>query len=180
MAGITQTEGIKFIAVRYLQPHTPSSKDIVSEEDHLEIAIQISIYIQILINSPFYLSYFSKANLNPFSNQTTKGLLLEECFGLPKKIWTPLGSLLINNRNKHPRKIMDILKQSLGLKLISYDKDILSHETVSLWEITRWNEKTLPPYEPKKYHEYIPFNQVMATCNSFVTKKSETLLSSKL
>jgi len=112
-----------------------------------------------------HLEYFCRV---PFPNrcQTKTGLVLEEYYGSPTQIHTPLGSWRILSAN-NDNKVTDAIKKRLGLELFQEGEQTDFGFDGPYWTITKWKEMTFEKPVYREESEYIPDNTVVKIWDEF-------------
>lgn len=145
----------------------------------LETAYQIGEYIQSFATQdrkdksgkPYAILDEMRSGPNPFFDQTTQGLALEEGYGGPSTIHTPFGSLkVLHVAGDSYNEIVEKIKDRLGLVLLypeTYDPRFGSYGPI--WAITKWEGKEIekPAYRNRK--EFISYDSVKKVWEKFKT-----------
>ena len=132
-------------------------------ESNLKNAYNISRYIHNIVKKNDEVQQFSlkhfKDGPNPFYNQMKSGLILEEYYGTPSKIYTSIGYWNILgstcSENLGFEKVMDILKNDLGLILLKKGDQTKKGYFGPYWKITKFDNNNLPETIEKDKTEYI-------------------------
>ena len=144
----------------------------------LETAYQIGRFIQSHVTEKifdesgkpwsYYSAYF-RAGPNPLFFQMERGLVLEECDGIPSYICTPYGRwhILGAGLGDWP-KIMDAIKDVLGLELIKERRQVDFVYIGPFWAITQWAGIKLDKPVFKQCHSYISYEKVKEVWTEFV------------
>ena len=136
-------------------------------KDNLNCAYNIANYILNTIKNNSNIKILSTAHFkdgpNPFFNQMEQGFMLEEYYGSPYYLYTSIGQWTItgssSSTNNDWKKIIDILKNDLGLEL--YQDGIQSKMGYygPLWIITKFNQTQLPIAQRKSRNNYIEYEE---------------------
>lgn len=143
----------------------------------LETTYQIGRFIQSFVTEDFkdgsgkpysdYSGHF-RVGPNPFYNQTKQGLFLEEYYGMPSKIHTPYGNWSILGCGSGDwEKVIEAIKEPLGLVLIQARKQTTLGEVGPYWAITKWKELKIDMPVLRERLEYIPYDKVKEVWKAF-------------
>ena len=117
---------------------------------------------------------------NPFYEQMDMGLILEEYYGTPSKIYTTIGYWNIlgstSSQNQGFKEIMNELKNNLGLKLIKDGYETRNRYFGAWWEITKINDTILPISKKKEKSKYIEYSECKNIWSKFKLDKNMDLL----
>lgn len=142
----------------------------------LKFALDIARYIQSkaidIGMEPIWTGNFV-GGINPYYNQT--GLYLEECYGLPSMIYTPIGKWTIIGGGGGVSKLlmehlMEHLKETLGLELVAEGKQKIWGHCGPFWRITKWENRKLPEAFMKKGTEYIGYERAKEIYAQFLKR----------
>lgn len=141
--------------------------------DGLRTAYQMAKYIHQLVDSrPGAMKCSWKGHFrdgpNPFQNQMKQGFILEEYYGTPNKIYTPLGYwTVLGGGSGDYSEVMNNLKETLGLKVIREGEQTLVGYYGPYYEITKWEGMPLPEAKQKEKDEYIPYEKAKEIFEEF-------------
>ncbi len=144
----------------------------------LKFAFDIARYIQskaIDIGMKLIREEHFVGGINPYFNQTKCGLYLEEYYGLPSVIYTPIGKWTIIGVGDGVSKLlmehlMEHLKETLGLELDAEGKQEIWGHFGPVWRITKWENRKLPEAFMKKGTEYIEYERAKEIYAQFLKR----------
>jgi len=152
--------------------------------DNLNNAYNAARIIHSLIDNSSNVTQFGfehfKDGPNPFYEQMDTGLILEEYYETPSKIYTSIGYWNIlgstSSQNQGFKKIMNKLKDILGLKLIKEGYQTRNGYFGAWWEITKINDTILPISKKKEKSKYIEYSECKNIWSKFKSDKNMDLL----
>ena len=152
-----------------------NSKDF----ENLKDAYDVGMYIRDAIKKSSNVTIFNEGHFqdgpNPFYNQMDEGLILEEYYGIPSKIYTNLGEWNITgsgaSSNNGWKEIIQILKENLGLKLLKNGYQSNFGYNGPWWVITKINGKKLPVARKKHKNFYIEYKECKKIWENFKLTK---------
>lgn len=135
-------------------------------EDNLTLAYNIGLHIHKLIDADPNVNTFNKKHFsngtNPYFNQMEEGIMLEEYYGMPAKLYTKIGEWNItgsgSSKNNGWKNIIDQLKVDLGLEL---QKEGEKHHNMGYfgpyWNITKLNGENILSAKKRTKRDYINY-----------------------
>ncbi len=157
---------------------------IHADSSLLETTYQIAKYIQTFVTEelhdesekPFseYAEYFCLGP-NSSRHQTKQGLVLEESAGIPSKIHTPYGSwsILGNGGIGDWQKVMEAIKEPLGLKLMKKEEQTAENSNGPYWAITQWQNKLMDKPIYRELSAYLNHRKVSEVWQKFQANHDE-------
>ena len=147
-------------------------------ENNLNDAYNVAIYIRNVIKNNANVHICNEGHFqdgpNPFYNQMEEGLILEEYYGMPSRIYTKIGVWTItgsgSSSNNGWKEIIEILKKDLGLKMLKEGYQSNSGYNGPWWEITELNKEKLPLAKKQQHASYIDYNECKNIWNEFKSK----------
>tara|TARA_B100000575_G_scaffold294519_2_gene311038 strand:+ start:2302 stop:2787 length:486 start_codon:yes stop_codon:yes gene_type:complete len=125
-------------------------------EDHLKWTQDIAKHIHNMVDNKqfgvqnWWKGHYPSNGPDPYRGQTEKGLILEEYYGMPYYIHTPIGSWsILGSGTGDYKELMNTLKKDLSLVLF---KEVVNNNWGIIgpyWKITKFNGFNFPNPEWK-------------------------------
>lgn len=150
-------------------------------EQHLQWTKQIADHIHHLIASNnksdiknWWEGHYPGSGPNPYQGLTSQGIILQEYYGMPSYIHTPIGRWsILGSGSGNYKELIDQLKEDLSLVLLRKECNTELGIIGPYWKITKWNNISLP--KPDWRSESVTYEDSKRIYGDFIKKKSDSI-----